>query len=91
MNIAALISYFNDVDMLELQLKSGQFDVYERIYIFDGPFSFTKSIEFMSIKAPKLTDTSIGQRILNYPCVVNTEIGRTKKKSAKKAYNAVKG
>jgi len=90
MKKAALISYFNDIDMLELQFNSGQMDSYDKIYIFDGPFTFTKSIDFVKTLAPRLSDTEVGKRILNNPRVsyVYKEWADEKTKRVE-AYNAI--
>jgi hypothetical protein len=61
---AALVNYFNDIDMLEIQFHSGQFDQYDKIYIWDGPYSYTQTVDFMQINSPKLPETSLGKKIL---------------------------
>ena len=64
MKKSALISYFNDIDMLDLQFRSGQLDIYDSIYILDGPFLYTKSIDFIETRVPRLSQTDIGKKLL---------------------------
>ncbi len=67
--ISALVSYFNDIDMLSLQFRMGQFEFYDSVHIFDGPYEYTKATEFMHLNAPRLSDTDVGKNILASPRV----------------------
>jgi hypothetical protein len=67
---AALINYFNDYDMLAAQLDTGCLDPYDRIYIWDGPYSYLLSISLFSSVETRLDQTELGQRLLADPRVV---------------------
>jgi hypothetical protein len=58
----ALVNYFNDEDMLRMQYESGQFDHYERIYVFDGPYAFNNDFGPFAGASPRLTDSEFGSR-----------------------------
>ena len=60
----ALINYFNDEDMLKLQVASGQFDHYEKVYIFDGPYTYTESLKLTSTSQVRLADSEFGAALL---------------------------
>ncbi|MBT8524350.1 hypothetical protein G6724_00055 [Polynucleobacter paneuropaeus] len=65
-NSAALIVYSNDEDMLRLQFDMGQFDLYEKIYIFDGPYNYVKNIfPFLDPNASRLSEKSDWKSILS--------------------------
>jgi hypothetical protein len=67
---AALINYFNDYDMLAAQLDTGCLDPYDRIYIWDGPYSYLLSISLFASVETRLDQTELGQRLLADPRVV---------------------
>jgi hypothetical protein len=68
MIVAALVSYFNDIDMLKVQFESGQFDKYDKVYIFDGPFDHSKHLNFLKdSKNEKLSETEFGLQLLRDP------------------------
>lgn len=67
---AALINYFNDYDMLAGQLDTGCLDPYDRIYIWDGPYSYLLSISLFATAETRLDQTELGRRLLADPRVV---------------------
>jgi hypothetical protein len=67
---AALINYFNDYDMLAAQLDTGCLDPYDRIYIWDGPYSYLLSVSLFASVETRLDQTELGQRLLADPRVV---------------------
>lgn len=69
-SVAALINYYDDIDMLRWQISGGFFDHYDRIYIWDGPYKFLASIPFFDQQSPRLDQTDIGSEILKDPRVV---------------------
>jgi len=65
-NSAALVVYSNDEDMLRMQFESGQFDFYEHIYIFDGPYSYIETLyPFLETDSIKLSEKKEWQFWLN--------------------------
>ena len=68
--VAALINYFNDVDMLAWQLKSGCLKAYDRIYIWDGPYGYLHQLALFPDEAHCLEATSVGSELLADPRVV---------------------
>jgi hypothetical protein len=64
---AALVNYFNDEDMLKLQVASGQFGHYDRVFIFDGPYSYAEASPVTSTAQPRLCDTEFGRELLADP------------------------
>ena len=66
LNSAALVIYSNDEDMLRMQFESGQFDCYEHVYIFDGPYSYVESLfPFLEANSIKLSEKKEWQAWLN--------------------------
>lgn len=61
--IAALINYFNDEDMLRWQLDEGFLEGYDRIYIWDGPYSYVNAMPLFPT-AERLDETDLGRRLL---------------------------
>jgi hypothetical protein len=89
---AALISYFNDIDMLKLQFDSGQLNSYEKIYIFDGPFSYTKKVDFMRSPQQRLSETEFGKQVIAMPNVIYSyEEWHDEREKRIKAYRSIKG
>jgi len=64
MKKAALVNYCNDYDMLKLQYESGQFDYYDRVYIFDGPYSYVEDSSIYEDYHLSFVDTELGKEIL---------------------------
>jgi hypothetical protein len=62
--VCALINYFNDEDMLKLQVASGQLDHYDKVYIFDGPYVYTESLGLTSTSQKKLSSSDFGMALL---------------------------
>ena len=67
MKMSALVNYYNDYDMLLNQYNSGQFEIYEKVYIFDGPYSFAKKLLPFDNSYIKLSDTELGRQLLGNP------------------------
>lgn len=68
--LGALVNYYNDARMIEHQWNSGQFSHYDQICIFDGPYGYTKGLDFGSSQgALPLSETAIGKEILADPRV----------------------
>ena len=65
--MSALVNYYNDYDMLLNQYSSGQFEIYEKVYIFDGPYSFTKKLLPFDKGYIKLSETELGRQLLGNP------------------------
>ena len=65
MKKAALVNYCNDYDMLKLQYESGQFDYYDRVYIFDGPYSYVQDSTIYEGDCLSFSDTELGKEILS--------------------------
>lgn len=61
---SALIIYNNDIDMLKLQVESGQFANYDKIYIADGPYEYVLNRPLLSNKVSRLDETGYGQSLL---------------------------
>lgn len=68
--IAALINYFNDLDMLRWQWDEGFLDDYDRIYIWDGPYGYVNALSLFPDGDERLDRTELGSRILADPRVV---------------------
>ena len=68
--IAALINYFDDIDMLRWQVRGGFLDDYDRIYIWDGPYNYLASIPFFLQQPRRLDETELGRELLADPRVV---------------------
>ncbi len=66
---AALINYFADVDMLAQQLQAGQFDHYDRIYIWDGPYGYRRPLLLLDSQIEPLAETPTGRLLLADPRV----------------------
>lgn len=91
MKKAALINYFNDIDMLQIQVDRGQFDFYDKIYIWDGPYVYTQSIDFMQIGHPRLSDTELGSQLLKDDRVVYMyQVWQDESEKRISAYKAIK-
>lgn len=69
-SVAALINYFNDVDMLAWQLRSGCLSAYDRIYIWDGPYGYLHQLPLFPDEAHRLDTTALWQELLADPRVV---------------------
>lgn len=68
--LGALVNYYNDYDMLRQQWASGQFDKYQQICIFDGPYVYTKALSLSDQDtAHPLRETELGRTILADPRV----------------------
>ena len=90
-SLAALINYHDDEQMLAWQLRSGGLDSYDRIYLWDGPYSSSHYLDF-TVENPRfLGDTSLGQQLLKDPRVIYRQ-GRWKDEGAKRieAYEAIR-
>ena len=61
---AALVSYSQDLDMLQSQVKSGQFDIYDSVYIVDGPFDYVADQFSGAESYTKLDETKFGIDLL---------------------------
>lgn len=88
--IAALINYYNDEDMLAWQLQAGCLDHYDRIYIWDGPYSYQQRLPLFGNDIARLDQTALGKRLLADPRVVychRSWAGEAEKRID--AYNAV--
>ena len=67
--IAALINYFNDEDMLRWQLEEGFLEGYDRIYIWDGPYSYVNAMPLFPT-LERLDESDLGRRLLADPRVM---------------------
>lgn len=68
--LAALINYYDDVEMLAWQLRSGGLDIYDRIYIWDGPYQFRDQLGLGEALASPLAESAVGKQLLTDPRVV---------------------
>jgi hypothetical protein len=66
---AALINYFNDEDMLRWQLDEGFLEGYDRIYIWDGPYSYVNAMPLFPT-LERLDNSDLGKRLLADPRVI---------------------
>lgn len=64
-SVAALINYFDDIDMLRWQLRGGFLDSYDRIYIWDGPYNYLASIPIFPQHPRRLDETELGRELLS--------------------------
>lgn len=62
--IVALVNYYNDLDMLKLQYDHGQFERYDKVFIFDGPYHYSSRLASLLEGSTKLIDTDFGKTIL---------------------------
>jgi hypothetical protein len=69
-SLAALINYYDDIEMLAWQLRSGGLDIYDRIYIWDGPYQYRDQLGLGESAAVPLAETPLGQQLLADPRVV---------------------
>ena len=63
-SLAALINYYDDLEMLAWQLRSGGLDIYDRIYIWDGPYQYRDQLGLGEAVAVPLAEAPIGQQLL---------------------------
>ena len=90
-SVAALINYFDDIDMLRWQVRGGFLGNYDRIYIWDGPYDYLASIPFFLQQPRRLDETELGRELLADPRVVyhyQEWKGEAEKRIA--AYEAIK-
>jgi len=69
-SVAALINYFDDIDMLRWQVRGDFLEDYDRIYIWDGPYNYLASISFFPQQPRRLDETELGRELLADPRVV---------------------
>jgi hypothetical protein len=69
-SLAALINYYDDLEMIAWQLRTGGFDLYHRIYIWDGPYRFSDQLGLGETPPVPLVDSPIGEQLLADPRVV---------------------
>ncbi|MFZ0408879.1 MAG: WcbI family polysaccharide biosynthesis putative acetyltransferase [Cyanobium sp.] len=62
--LAALINYYDDVEMLAWQYRSGCLDPYDRIYIWDGPYQYRNQLGLGETEPGSLADTSFGRQLI---------------------------
>jgi hypothetical protein len=87
--IAALINYFNDEDMLRWQLDEGFLEGYDRIYIWDGPYSYVNAMPLFP-SGHKLDETDLGKRLLADPRVIyHHEIWKNEGEKRINAYSRI--
>ena len=68
--LAALINYYDDIEMLAWQLRSGGLAIYNRIYIWDGPYQYRDQLGLGDAPAVPLAESAMGQHLLADPRVV---------------------
>ena len=61
---AALVIYNEDIDLLKNQYELGQFDIYDSVYIFDGPYEYINNKFLYEKESIKLSDTDFGRELL---------------------------
>jgi hypothetical protein len=67
MKVAGVVVYYNDIDMLINQYNFGQFDIYDSVYIIDGPYEYTKRLEITEQENICLSETEFGRKLLADP------------------------
>ncbi len=63
MKVACVIIYYNDIDMLINQVKHNLYEIYDVVYIIDGPYKYSNKIKISMDQETKLDETNFGKEL----------------------------